>query len=143
MRMLAEARIGRLVSVENAHEIHDALVRERRQVMPASGADVSSLLVCLDRGWIDDEMGPKKPVPVLHGDQEQVDEVSINSIHVSILAARLLAKGVRPSTLMLIAAVREIQNHLRDDAELAEEFKRMHTDVMCDRRHAQWRVESP
>lgn len=140
MRILAEARIGRLVSVENAQEIHDALVRERRVVGLEPIPDVSNPFNCLAPGWIADEMQPKR-MP-LQGVVKETEAEASAGIHVSIKAARLLAAGVRPPTLMLIAAVREIQSHLRDDLELAEEFKRMQTDVMCNRRHAYWHVES-
>lgn len=145
MRMLAEVRIGRVISVEIAQEIHDSLVRERSKLAQSMGvASDFPLGVCLSHGWIEDEMGPQSGGLTTRQDSANADdehEIGRRQvpIHVSIRAARLLAMGSRPPTLLLMAAVREIQSHLMDDPELSEEFKRMHTDIMCDRRHEQWR----
>lgn len=144
--MLAEARIGRVISVESAQEIHDSLVRERCRLAQSMGVTSEFPMgVCLSHGWIEDEMGPQSrcvaaPPPLAGPDEAEDDDTArAVPIRVSIRAARLLAMGSRPPTLLLMAAVREIQSHLLGDPELSEEFKRMHTDIMCDRRHDQWR----
>lgn len=146
MRMLSEARIGRVVSVENAQGMYDALVLEQRLIRQASGEQGRCAGPKLFRVYPEQlaSAAPSEDDVLLlekiaqyqspRSSQETEDEDSPRApLPVAIRTAFLLANGQNPTRLMIAAAVSEIHQHMSNDGMIKAEFKRLHTDVLCNR----------
>ncbi|NNM65082.1 MAG: hypothetical protein HKL99_10790 [Burkholderiales bacterium] len=85
LRLLAEARIGRMVTIENAELIRAALAAENRRAQTAAGAGVGPVTVALRAStFLARGMSPPKLMlaaavtelhRLLHGDEELAKEV--------------------------------------------------------------------
>lgn len=115
MRLLAEARIGRAVTIQNAELMREALLVESRRAEPGHEVLPSD--------------GRRLDAPAILS----AEDVAVSPVAVSLRVAGILANGRRPPRIMLAAAVTELNRLMQDDSDLSSELRRLQTDVLCGR----------